>query len=124
MIQPVQVEPLVEPGPVEPNLDRSESAHLQELGSLGSLGSVYEDAKESKREAPDEEEEGDWKNHKALEALRTTKLAPMVQQFFDGKAGADALAGAVAAHYRDGRWEEWREPTVRALTVLEEEEEE
>jgi hypothetical protein len=73
-------------------LDRSESAHLQELGSLGS---VYEDAKESKREAPDEEEEGDWKNHKALEALRTTKLAPMVQQFFDGKAGADALAGAL-----------------------------
>jgi hypothetical protein len=45
----------------------------------------------------------------------------MVRQFFDGKAGADALAGAVAAHHRDGRWEDWRESTVRALTVLEEE---
>ena len=64
---------------------------------------------------------GTWKNHKALEALRAPKLAPMVQQFFDGKAGRDALAGAVAAFHRDGgRWEDWREPTVRALTVLEE----
>jgi hypothetical protein len=62
-----------------------------------------------------------WKNHKALEALRAPKLAPMVQQFFDGKAGADALAGAVAAFHRDGgRWEDWREPTVRALTMLDE----
>jgi hypothetical protein len=62
-----------------------------------------------------------WKNHKALEALRAPKLAPMVQQFFDGKAGADALAGAVAAFHRDGgRWEDWREPTVRALTALDE----
>jgi phage/plasmid-associated DNA primase len=67
-----------------------------------------------------EEDGGAWKKHKALDALRTPKLAPMVQQFFDGKAGRDDLAGAVAAHYRDGRWEDWREPTVRALTALDE----
>jgi hypothetical protein len=136
VVQPIQVEPPVEPGPVKPDLDRQKSAHLQELGPLGPVGPVYEDAKESKREAPsssnppDEEEEEDdtnedggaWKNHKALEALRTPKLAPMVQQFFDGKADCDTLAGAVAAHYQDGgRWEDWREPTVRALTALDEE---
>jgi putative DNA primase/helicase len=62
----------------------------------------------------------DHKTTKALEALRDPALAPMVVQYFEGKADCDTLAGAVAAHYRDGRWEDWREPTVRALAALDE----
>jgi phage/plasmid-associated DNA primase len=68
-----------------------------------------------------ENDAGDAMNRRVLEALRGPSLAPMVVQYFEGKAGRDDLAGAVAAHYRDGgRWEDWREPTVRALTALEE----
>ena len=57
----------------------------------------------------------------ALEALRTTALAPLVEQFFGGTAETPILASAVAAHYREGgRWKEWREPTLQALDELKE----
>lgn len=101
---------------------RRSGGHSGPKSAINSSKSAHEDviAKQGPLCPPRPLDAGEDREHRALEALReSSKLSALAGQFFAGKAEADSVTGALAAHHGEpARWKEWREPTFGALAKL------